>query len=291
MKSKAVTAITLCFLQLTFGDSAISYQISGGRLGDQLISYCIAKEISLKYDIPLLYKPFKYSDQLQLSLLDKSFSSNFDHYTTVEIGHDLPKEIKKKKKKATHILYEVAFQHWRASTPDKAWYGVCSDQSFRQELRKYIAPCSDISVVKPPKGVISVAMHVRTGDGYDPGSLVDSYYEKFPKDDFFIDQILRLNEIFRGNSLYIYIFTDSLNTGVIKAKFQSVFSDYPSIVFNCKDGDNGWDNNVLEDLFSMPYFDCLIRPKSGYSVIAQAIGNYKVVLYPGGEINNLTTSN
>ena len=38
----------------------------GGRLGDQLIAYMHAKWVSYLYDIPLLYKPFHYSNDLVL---------------------------------------------------------------------------------------------------------------------------------------------------------------------------------------------------------------------------------
>src|SRR3989344_7064790 len=45
---------------------AVTYELSQGRFGDNLLSYIHAKWIAYKYDVPLLYKPFVYSDQLLL---------------------------------------------------------------------------------------------------------------------------------------------------------------------------------------------------------------------------------
>ncbi len=46
--------------------SAIAYGLNAKRFGDKLISYCHAKWISYKHNIPLLYRPFTRSDKLIL---------------------------------------------------------------------------------------------------------------------------------------------------------------------------------------------------------------------------------
>src|SRR3989344_3123013 len=48
------------------GPSYVTYAFSGGRFGDNLVAYIHAKWISYKYDLPLLYQPFSYSDGLVL---------------------------------------------------------------------------------------------------------------------------------------------------------------------------------------------------------------------------------
>src|SRR3990167_8744756 len=47
-------------------DHAITYEFSGGRFGDNLLSYLHAKWIAYQTDIQLFYKPFKYSNYLKL---------------------------------------------------------------------------------------------------------------------------------------------------------------------------------------------------------------------------------
>ncbi|MFA5306719.1 MAG: hypothetical protein WC365_04680, partial [Candidatus Babeliales bacterium] len=49
---------------LATGISAVTYGLSGGRFGDNLLCYVHAKWISYKYHIPLLYFPFEYSSHL-----------------------------------------------------------------------------------------------------------------------------------------------------------------------------------------------------------------------------------
>ena len=43
---------------------------------------------------------------------------------------------------------------------------------------------------------------------------------------------------------------------------------------------NGPNNNVLEDFFAMTEFDCLIRPDSNYSTVAEILGDYMLVMHP-----------
>ena len=47
--------------------SFVTYSLDAGRFGDQLINYMKALWVSCKYDIPLIYHPFSYSDLLELS--------------------------------------------------------------------------------------------------------------------------------------------------------------------------------------------------------------------------------
>src|ERR1700728_1817882 len=53
--------------------SYITYALSGGRFGDNLLAFMHAKWFSYRFKLPLLYKPFPYSDQLQLSLDEKPY--------------------------------------------------------------------------------------------------------------------------------------------------------------------------------------------------------------------------
>lgn len=54
----------------------------------------------------------------------------------------------------------------------------------------------------------------------------------------------------------------------------------PRIHFDCRKGTNSHKLNVLEDLFNMTRFDCLIRPSSSYSTIAQLLNNFIIVIHP-----------
>ena len=60
----------------------VSYRLSGGRFGDNLLAYMHAKWVSYRYEIPLVYHDFPYAKELMLeeyeekavpSLLKKKF--------------------------------------------------------------------------------------------------------------------------------------------------------------------------------------------------------------------------
>lgn len=81
----------------------VTYGNNDARLGDQLIGFLHAKWVSFKYQIPLLYIPFSYSDQLVLSdkeqyfcnkeSLDKEARKRFNYLINFGSGHEL--DIKK----------------------------------------------------------------------------------------------------------------------------------------------------------------------------------------------------
>lgn len=156
-------------------------------------------------------------------------------------------------------------------------------------LKELIAPVIKLPRLNLDQNAINVAMHVRKGDGIDAAALVASHYEKFPTENFFIAALQRIQAIFAERALYVYIFTDVYDSMAIKKRYEDIFKYAPNICFATRAEYQAtpWDQNVLEDLFKMTQFDCLIRPRSAYSAVAQAIGNHKVVIYPTGELINL----
>ncbi|NDD58753.1 MAG: hypothetical protein EBZ47_05820 [Chlamydiae bacterium] len=48
----------------------------GGRFGDRLIAYMHAKWLSYKYNIPMLYIPFAYSDDLILDDIELQYRNH-----------------------------------------------------------------------------------------------------------------------------------------------------------------------------------------------------------------------
>ena len=64
-------------------DVAVTYDVSPGRFGDQMLCYLHAKWISYRYGFPLLYKPFLHSDAFALhekeELWTQEKESNFQN--------------------------------------------------------------------------------------------------------------------------------------------------------------------------------------------------------------------
>jgi len=59
-----------------------------------------------------------------------------------------------------------------------------------------------------------------------------------------------------------------------------VIIDNPNITFDSRQSSDQSPTTILEDFFSMSKFDCLIRPRSAFSICAQLIGDHKIVLFP-----------
>jgi len=102
---------------------------------------------------------------------------------------------------------------------------------------------------------------------------------RFPPMQFYIDQIIYLQKHFNYAPLYVHIFTDDKNpkklVDIIKKNML-----HDNIQFYYKEKNNIYDANVLDDLFTMAQYDCLIRPGSNFSKVAQLLGNHKIIIYP-----------
>ena len=293
MLNKFIVLLVMLFFNENFGKAAITYAISGGRFGDQIIHYCVAKELSIRYGIPFYYRPFKYTDKLVLSTTDLSYSDAlFKGYKKIDIGRDfdtLP-DIE------SNNLYIVSPIHWYVSEKDLKWFGISSDNEIRSILKKLIKPL-DFKMYQRldfvPEGAISIALHVRKGDGCDnvynapnhPYTQNMAYYIRVPYDCFYIEALKRIRSIFKDKLLYIYIFTDVYDREAIVNKFEKELKDSLMIFHKGRGGINQrpWDNNVLEDVFLMSQFDCLIRAHSSYSAVAQGIGDHKYIIVPNGK--------
>ena len=221
--------------------SAITWEPNGGRFGDNLFSYSKAKWLSYKFDIPLLYLPFKYSDQLILHERENMYThESIKLFSTII---HLPIGSKYQLLPYNNTLY---ISNWKTDIVID-WY----DKIFIEELKKNICPLSALEKVVIPDECISIAVHVRNGGGF----IVDTEQERercplrFVPDEFFIAQIARLADIFKDQNLYVHIFTDHLEPAVLKRKFKKALNN-PRITFSYRKQNNTHKSNVLEVLTS-----------------------------------------
>jgi hypothetical protein len=252
-------------------NSAITWEPNGGRFGDNLLSYSRAKWLSYKFNIPVLYLPFKYSDQLMMHEQEAMY--------TLELAYEFDHIIRIPDKKKYLLLPDnntLYVSHWDADVTID-WF----DQTFIEDLKKNIYPRNQLEKVIIPKNCISIAAHVRNGGSFsaDTDQEKERCPLRFVPDEFFINQIARIAEMFPEQNLYVYIFTDHSEPKQLKKKFKKALNN-PRITFGYREQDNSHNANVLEDFFSMMDFDCLIRPGSHFSRFVQRLGKNKVVIYP-----------
>ena len=292
----------MCFLSFTsiYADkpSAITFQ-RGGRLGDKLIMYCKAKWFSDKFAIPFLCPDFPLKNKLLLvekeEHLTKEIEANFKYKKIVNHEKDINPLL-------SDTLFIVDFYVVSDELPAMTteydqnvaeMKKLFNDHpTFFNELCSLIAPRDFMTKLILPEDQITVAVHVRRGNGPEDLALLskdkDKYYAyihsdkiwpiKFPPDTFYIEQIRHLNSIFGNQPMYVHIFTDYKYPEQIVEKYKKALN-LPNINF-------GWrrthtqEDYVIEDLFAMTQFDCLIRSSSHYSGISYLLGDHKYMIAP-----------
>lgn len=284
----------------------------GGRLGDKLMMYIKAKWVAFTCDLPFYYKPFAYSDQLMMHTVDQPLTADVKRkYHTGPTYQCLTGSLDQYIDRNANTLYTIhyyftlpswgSYQTSYDSQEIVAWPKVMTNSLFLQELKKTIKPRHAIAIAHPPKDTISVAVHIRKGGGFDhpllsrqlydknnldpeektpAGTFSDKYWPlKFPPTQYYVDQIIRISEMHNDQPLYVYIFTDDQNPLPIMQIIEQAVNK-KNITFDCRKETNHRDNNVLEDIFSMATYDCLIRSGSNYPQIAQLIGDHRITIYP-----------
>lgn len=258
--------------QLLFeGSSAVTYKLNGGRFGDNLSSYCRAKWLSLKNDIPLLYQPFDHSDQLIMHerelKINKKIEKQFSNKITIPGNKQYIIE------KSAGILYEHV---WQSHVPVN-W----RDQEFLNEIKKCIAPLYLKQDFVMPTDCVTVAVHIRTPGWFyvDRGRDILNHPLKYVTYDYYREQIKRIATMFPDKKLYVHIFTDHERPHELVNFFKKEINN-ECITYGYRKKGNNWRSYVVEDFFAMVQCDCLIRNKSMFSIYAERLGDHKVVIYP-----------
>lgn len=262
------------------GTSAVTYEFSGGRFGDNLIAYCHAKWIAYKNNIPLLYRPFEYSDGLVLHQVEL-------HYTQKRVeGFKQVVYITHHNciiKRNADILYVVPYF---AESPFEASDSACfavewQNEGFLKLLNSLIKPSVSFQSAEIPHNHLSVAVHVRKGGSYwdEAENLSWKIPHKCPPDSYYIEQIQWLADQFTTQKLYVHLFTDHQDPLFLFHHYQQAV-DRKNVVFACRQKDNDYNKNVLDDFFALMRFDFLIRPDSNFSLMAAKLHRYKMQIYP-----------
>jgi hypothetical protein len=259
--------------------SAITYGFSGGRFGDNLISYLHAKYLSYQTGIPVLYNPFPYSDQLVFSDLEIQPPLHFMHHVHLAEGNE--PNIEKGIESTLFCIDYFGERSWgRPNFP--TFYVNWDDPSFREIIRAMVQPKKPLQyTVVPPRDRMSVALHARTGGGYEDFLTQewDSWIVKFTRIPFYIRQLRYLYNFLEKQPLYVYIFTDDACPDLVMKQFQEALEEC-DIIFDCGPRGLRKDYQVLEDFFSMMQFDCSIHGDSHFSICAGLVKDYDVEIKP-----------
>ncbi len=252
--------------------AAITYEFSGGRFGDNLISYLHAKWISYQYDLPLLYRPFPYSSALMME--EKELKQ------VPYSGPAMPLRHLGILKKDQSVLYSIAYF---PENPGERPFNYIpftvnwEDPQFRKIAREMIAPRGALPLTKPPESTVNIAIHVREGGGFDNDHTRTHDPLKLPPIAFYVEGLLKILPLFEGKAIYCHLFTDAVDVQSLANVF---IQAAPHVLFGYRKTQNFHTLNVLEDFFSLFEFDILIHPQSNYSLVPALLCDYAVDYAP-----------
>lgn len=266
--------------------SAVTYGFSYGRFADQLASYCHARWISYSQDIEFLYRPFIYSDQLQMHTAHNWYADKKKTYAKIkkfpERGGvlDLASLTRDKHK---NVLYYCPF--FPEIKRDALTFGFAhfevnwEDGHFRDLIKKEIRPIKELPAPSIAKNHVGVAVHVRKGSGPDKNFVQQKYPLRFPPDAYYLAQIERLADTFFPTPLYVHLFTDYKDPAGLAEKYKAQLI-HKNVVFGYRTENLPDHNYDLEDFFGITHFEYVIRPESHFSLIASRIGKARLVVHP-----------
>ena len=260
--------------------NAITYSLSGGRLGDCLLSYLHAKWLAHKYNLPFYFISFPSSDKFCLDRLEKKLPRSKHFVKKIDLNQE--EDLLKHSNTLFVVPYfpEYEFEYATSSFPfiphiKADW----QDPEFHEEITKMLTLEESVKVIDLPENCITVGVHVRRGGGYDHPSTTKDYPLKFPSDTYYIEQLKKISTLFQGQPLYVYILTDDQHPLWIADKFKAALNN-PLMTFDCRVHGNGPSDNIIEDFYLLQKFDCLILCQSNFSIVASKLGNYKVKITP-----------
>ena len=253
-------------------DSYISYE-AWGRLGDQLMAYSHAEWLSYKYDMPVLYSPFEYADQLNLITKVIKPSQSTSSYRVIDCRW-LNQKLRSK------VIYKVPFFSDFVEETHDLFFVDWFDFTFRERMKDRIAPLHPQVIFKPKEDQLSVALHIRTTGGFDPPELKKSFPHKFCDFEFYVDALVSLATIMKNQNFYVSMFTDALNPLELIEQLKSRLQNYHNIIFDDTVYIEGSAHSVLGDFFSLSLYPLLIRSQSSFSYMAARIGQTCLEILP-----------
>lgn len=131
------------------------------RLGDNITTYSKTKYFSQKFNLPFFLSPFPYCEQFHLhtteTILTEEIQKKFSKIVLINKVEDIIINPPEPTLFVCHFL-----------SPAPSMYAYCrEDLNFEKEIKTLLAPLEFIEPLPKPENVITVAVHVRKGGGYD----------------------------------------------------------------------------------------------------------------------------
>ncbi len=291
-KSYIVLTLVVSIFSTLVAKDAVTYNYWNTRFGDKLICYLHAKWISYRWGIPLLYKPFDYSSKLVMDREEIPYDPYFIDYNRDFTIKNLSLFARDIKQHGLATLYAVPYfpeDPFEIEKDPQGWSHAFKvewkDPGFRKVVQELIAPIDPIETIKPAPERVNVALHFRSGRGFDPDARKSDLPTKFPPFDFYVEGLKKVIELFDSYEISCFIFTDDPEPEKLMKRFQKAIAP-DRILFNCRSEAGCVQDLVLEDFFSLFNFDILIRGGSNYSMVPSLIHDFALVYSPRSASKN-----
>lgn len=281
---KSVLIFIACVVFSTAsGESVVSFGHSGGRLGDNLISYLHGKWVSYKTGMPLLcnYRGFHYAEDFVL--YDSELNLNHphpSHLINLDKNYRWP-ELEAELATTFNVPYfpESSWE-WHENGGNWCRYFEVDwkDPVFRQICLEMIAPKRNVSLSLPPPGVRSIAIHARQGGNHEYASPQYDAPLKRPPMDFYRDALQKIVGLYPNEPFFCQIFTDAIHPEEVAAIISEGLPTHVEVSYR-KEG-NSDSSNVIDDFFSLFHYDMLIRPESNFSMVPSLLHDYDLLIIP-----------
>jgi hypothetical protein len=251
--------------------SAISYELNGGRLGDNIRSFTQSLWEAYTYDLPFLYVPFPGSEQFNLhthfQMLTPELKTTYQEIKKIGDGERLTLTNRE------DILYITTYFCRTAIN----W----KDERFVEAVRWLFSPREPIAL---PEGIENgIALHIRRGGGFcvDTEWVIRAEPAHFPALSYYARCVDYLIAQLDGHHT-IFMCTDDPNPKVVA---QQLFNELAPetaarVEINFRAQGNFHDRNVLEDFMMLRSAKYLIRPISNLSEYAELLGNHACTVIP-----------
>ena len=310
--------ISTTIIPSTYTKGGLTFVHNCGRLGDVLLDFTKNFYIAQKHNLDLyIHDGIPYLNEFVLSekiprLVIKDAALRAGNLPTtpsfnrlITINND--RLIKPNNEK---ILYKTECYFTVDDVSDFNQFHrhmfKCSIEqpTFGQEIAQLLMPKKTFDYPLP-HNIITVAMHMRKGGGYDKPLASELYRPaqsaegtgrrtcryayvdrnepyKFPPEQYYLDQLIFLHTLLDKQPLYVHLFTDDQNPQDIADRIQTKLHEagITNIFITYRKETNRHDMNIIEDIYTMSRFDYLIKSESHYPWIAQMIGKHKAIFSP-----------
>lgn len=263
--------------------SRITYDTNGRNFGDNLMSFVRGKWLSFNYNIPLLYKPFPYSNQLGLHNEEKKrFSSS--QLSKFEDIHEVQNELDVCFEDSSNTLYVVpSFSEpespYEFETEIPFFEVDWHNKDFRKLLKKDLKPVKEIPPIKFPRGRINVAVYMPQPAESEKEELCQKFPLQYPPDRYYVEQLKKLNQMLYSRPIFVYVFTENRNPTEALKKLQTNVGAN-NIIYECKKTTRPSKTSAVDDFFNIAKFDCLIRPSCNLGFLIEQFNDFLISIKP-----------